>query len=111
MSKIVVDYGNSASGGINGANGFFACPRTDKIHLYLCDANGVTDVSSIDNDFFTVSGISSLSITYKKAGTIIKMNGSGTITESTVAANDTETVTTSGSANQLTAARFYKTYS
>jgi hypothetical protein len=104
MSIIKVDYGEITGGG---TVGFLTIPKIDKIHLYLINGSEMTDVESINNDYFTVSinqtYPANATITYKKSGSILKMGGTGSI--STVTANQTETVNVSGGGDVVTLLR------
>lgn len=104
MSIIKVDYGEISGGG---TVGFLTIPKTDKVHLYLVNGSEMTDVESIDNEYFTVNinqtYPAQATIKYKKTCSILKMGGTGSI--STVTATETETVNVSGGSDIVTSLR------
>lgn len=106
MAIIKVDYGEITGGG---TVGFLTIPKTDKVHLYLVNGSEMTDVESINNDYFTVSinqtYPANATITYKKSCSILKMGGTGSGSISTVTANQTETVNVSGGSDVITLLR------
>lgn len=92
--------------------GFQCVPRSDYTHLYAYDNNSFEDKGN--NGTFELSGMTivksgnSISVTFKKAGTIKYMDLSGNITTSSVSANDTATYDASAqAANSLSVSVLY----